>query len=127
MNSRTVAITELAKEKAKLRQREVLAMIEEMENSGESITFYSVAKRSGAAKSYLYNNKIISEKIRNCRKIRKENRTEESKDVIIKAQRKRIASLEKELAEAPAIREKCEKLMEENRKLKLQLETAYKF
>lgn len=83
--------------------------------SGEEVTFAAIHKRSGVSKTFLYNNKELREEIEKCRKetgeaaeIRRQKRimTKQSRDVIIEAKDRRIKKLE-----------------EENRRLKLELDT----
>ena len=52
----TLKIAEMAKRKSIKRQKEVLDVIASMIKNGEKVTFYSVQKKTGASKSYLYNN-----------------------------------------------------------------------
>lgn len=104
------SIVALAKQKSQNRQKEVLEVINQMRRAHEKISFYSVAQKTGASKSYLYRNEVISNKIRSYRQIHTETRTSDSKDVIIKALQNKIV-----------------RLQEENRQLKEQLKTAYKY
>ena len=133
MSNKTQAICEMAKEKSKKRQEEVLSAIKKMEKSEEKITYYGVAKKTGASKSYLYGNEIISSTITKAREgSQKSKRSTESKDAIIKSLLVKIKQLEKEKADIIAGNEdsykrKCERLQEENMELKSQLRAAYKY
>ena len=133
MGNKVDACVEAVKNKSAKRVAEVLAAIEEMQQSGEKITFYSVQKRTGASKSFLYGNETISKAI-------KENRTgapgaarsEESKDAIIAALRLtikqlqgRIRTLESEKGENYKV--KYEKVLKENKELKEQLKHSYDY
>lgn len=110
MANREDVIVSLAKQKSKNRQEEILETIGQMRKAGENISFYSVAKKTGASKSYLYRNELIANTINKYRKIHSDNRTEDSKDVLIKA-----------------LQNKVLKLQEENKQLKEQLKVAYKY
>ncbi len=110
MANREDVIVSLAKQKSKDRQAEILDEIGQMRKAGENISFYSVAKRTGASKSYLYRNELIASTIDKYRRIHSDNRTEDSKDVIIKA-----------------LQNKVLKLQEENKQLREQLKIAYKY
>lgn len=133
MPNKTQVVCEMAKEKSKRRQEEVLLAIKKMEKSKESISFYSVAKKTGASKSYLYGNELISFTIKKAREgSQTSKRSKESKDAIIKSLLLKIKLLEKEKSDLIAGNEesyknKCERLQEENRELKSQLRAAYKY
>lgn len=130
MADKTEKIKELAKKKSSDRQEEVLKAIRKMQKDGQKVTYYGVAKATGASKSYLYNNAVISEAIRNARDENPEPRSEKSKQSIISAQRMQIKRLQKQIDEMKAAngetyKEKYEKLLQENADLKKQLENAY--
>lgn len=134
MNSKTEKIVDLAKQKAETRQKEILKEIDRMQKAGEKVTFYSVMKKTGAAKSYLYNNEAIRVKITQVREDQRvlSPRTEQSKDTVIKLQKAKITELEKEIRtlkgeNTDSFKAKYERLLEENRSLKEQLKTAYEY
>lgn len=110
MANKEDTIIKLAKEKSQRRQCEVLQVIEEMRKCGEKISFYSVSLRANASKSYLYANEMIARKIREYRGNSIAVRSEESKDVLIRA-----------------LQERNKKLQEENHALKEQLRKAYNY
>ena len=112
-------LAEYSKKKSIEREKEILAAIEFMKNSNEKISFYSVSKKTGASKSYLYNNPVLFETIDNCRKNDKniKNRSEQYENKKLKS---RIVELEK-------YKEKCKLLERENKALKEQLLFAYKY
>ncbi|EDT27864.1 transposase [Clostridium perfringens] len=126
-------IAELAKEKSIKRQKEVLDIISLMIKNGEKVTFYSVQKKTGASKSYLYNNLKIKSVIQQEREEKIVNsRTDKSKDAIIKALKMTIKNLEKEIKELKSVNEdsyklKYEKVLIENKELKKQLKNAYDY
>lgn len=127
----TEKIVALAKEKTEVKKKKVLDTINEMVNNGEQITFYSVYQKAGVSKSFVYGNK----EIRNVIEFYRENpikmaRSKDAKDVIIDAQKKKIKELEKKIKEfekEESWKQKYEKLYEENKELKRQLEKAYKY
>ena len=80
----------------KNRQEEILETIGQMRKTGENISFYSVAKKTGASKSYLYRNELIANTIDKYRKIHSNSRTEDSKDVLIKALQNKVLKLQEE-------------------------------
>ena len=130
MLDKTEKIREYAKNKSKTREEEVMAIIKKMIKKGDKVTFYSVAKISGASKSYLYKNAAISEQIKSCREAPSAERTGASDKAIISAQRSEIKKLKAKVAEleksnATTYKEKYEKLYTENQELKKQLENAY--
>lgn len=129
----TLKIAELAKKKSVNRQKEVLDAIESMIKNGEKVTFYSVQKKTGASKSYLYNNDKIKMAIQQEREEKIANtRTNESKDAIIKALKMTIKNLEKEIKElkntnSDSYKLKYEKVLKENKELKEQLKNSYNY
>lgn len=91
--------------KSETRKR-VLDTIRQMQAMGAEITFSSVAKESGAARSYLYRTEEIRQEIEKSRvevwKTRKKNqeqyqRTAKSRDAVIEAKDRRIKKLEEEI------------------------------
>lgn len=133
MKDQTEKIRLRAKENSINREKEVLKTIIEMKKNGDKITFYSVQKKTKAAKSYLYKNETIFNTINAHRILQNKNkRTDESKDVIISSLRLKISRLEKQFNEIEKInsdsyKNKCEKLLVENIELKEQLKNAYHY
>ena len=129
----TLKIAEMAKRKSIKRQKEVLDVIASMIKNGEKVTVYSVQKKTGASKSYLYNNEKIKEAIKQEREEKTANtRTNESKDAIIKVLKMTIKNLEKEIKElkgnnSDSYKLKYEKVVNENKQLKEQLKNAYNY
>lgn len=83
----------------------VVKAIRELKSQGEPVNFNTVHIKSGASKSYMYNNPEIKEMIEAERSTeaaragawhKKYDRTSRSKDVVIEAKDKRIAKLEEE-------------------------------
>ena len=127
---RTLGIKEHAKMKSRKRQTEVLSTIQEMKKHGEKVTFYSVSKKSGASKSYLYNNEIIAAEIRSIRQGSEYTRSSQSEKAIISSLRYEIRKLNQQIsmlqnANSDSYKQKYEKVLEENKELKKQLEKAY--
>ncbi|SEL35981.1 DUF6262 family protein [Ruminococcus albus] len=131
MSDRTDAMIKEVKRKSLARQDEILRCINQMAAANEKITFYSVSKRTGASKSYLYKNKAISTLIRLHRSDSETQQTQESQSVIINALKIKIKQLEAEINQLRkesnnSYKKQCEKLKKENKELKLQLQTAYR-
>ena len=127
--AKTDKIKEHAKQKSSNRQAEVLAAIKDMVKAGEKVTFYSVQKKTGASKSYLYNNEAISNAIKGVRD-GATPRSDNSNAAIVAALRTENKKLQKELAELKkanddSYKAKYEKAKAEVEKLKKQLEKAY--
>ena len=125
------AMVAKAKERGENRQKEVLQEIRQMKKRGDKITFYSVQKTTGAAKSYLYSNDVVRKAIEEARSNRVE-RSAVSKDALIKIQAEKIKSLEQEIKDlkkdnTESYKARYERLLEENETLKLQLRTAYDY
>lgn len=57
-------IVELSQKKTKDCRRRALLAIQEIESSGEKITFYKVEKLSQLSKGFLYHDPVISKIIR---------------------------------------------------------------
>ena len=98
---------------------------------GKKISFYSVAKVTGASRSYLYNNPSISEAIKAARtEPVTTKRTKESDKTIITALKLENKKLKEQLNKlneqnSESYKVKYEILLDENKKLKEQLEKAY--
>lgn len=133
MSDKTLKIRSMAKEKSAKRQQEVISAIKLMKKNGEKISFYSVQKRTGASKSYLYTNEEISKLIQEAREEEiVSSRSKESQETIIKALNMKIKKLEAEVKSLKAenndsYKAKYEKLLEENKQLKEQLKNSYEY
>ena len=114
------------KNKAAIRQAEVLEVIQIMKSKGMKITFYSVAKMTGASRSYLYSNDIINTEINKYRSFNSNNTNTTTNDTIHQL-KKQIQKLKKENTSLKKYKEKYEQLNVENAELKKQLEVAYKY
>lgn len=68
MSNNSDILIKLAKEKTQKKLNLVMSEIDLMIEEKLSITFYSVAKRTGVSKSFLYNNPVISARIKSLRK-----------------------------------------------------------
>lgn len=133
MSDKTLKIRSMAKEKSAKRQQEVIKAIKLMKKNGEKISFYSVQKRTGASKSYLYTNEEISKLIQEAREEEIVSpRSKESQETIIKALNMKIKKLEAEVKSLKtenndSYKTKYEKLLEENKQLKEQLKNSYEY
>lgn len=127
----TNKIVSLAKEKSEQKQQMVLDTINEMIKNEEKITFYSVYQKAGVSKSFVYNNEEIRQLIESHRKTTvKKRQSQDAKDVIVDSQKRKIKELEKEirsLKKDESWKDKHDKLLAENKQLKLQLEKAYRY
>ena len=132
----TEKIVQIAKLKTEYTKKRVISIIEEMLKNSEKITFYSVCSKALVSKSFVYNNKeirILIEKYRG--KHVKPVQTVSAKDVIIELLKSQIHDLEKKIHDLSKKldmikkdelwKEKYEKLLEENKELKKQLEKLY--
>ena len=121
----------MAKEKTEEKKQKVIDTINQMIENEEKITFYRVYQKAGVSKSFVYNNDEIREIIEQHRKSPiKKTQTKDAKDVIIESQKWKIKELEKDIKiyqKDELWKEKFEKLYEENRQLKIQLQKAYKY
>ena len=68
MSNNSDVLIKLAKEKTQRKLNLVMSEIDHMIEENLSITFYSVAKRTSISKSFLYNNPVISTRIKSLRK-----------------------------------------------------------
>lgn len=133
MPAKSEKIAAMSKDKSVKREAEVLKAISDMVANGEKITFYSVQKSTGAAKSYLYSNERVRAAIEDARNGSSgRGRSDDSKDAVIKALRLQVERLQKELAstksqKTDSYKAKYEKVLAENQELKQQLKTAYKY
>ena len=127
----TDKVVSMAKMKSESTKQLVIDTINAMIEKGEDITFYSVYKKAGVSKSFVYNNQEVRKIIESQRKTTvKKTQTQDAKDIIIESQKHKIKELENELSKNrkdELWKEKYEKLKEENEELKLQLEKAYEY
>lgn len=124
-------LVEHAKTKARVKYDSVVSAIQQMKENGEDINVSSVAQRAKCSRKYIYSQKELMDMITKERD-QPSQRTEESKDAIIKALQIRVKELEKEnkkLREMDTENTKklCEELKRENRELREQLKHSYKF
>lgn len=132
MTRNTAPMIAARAEKAKEREQYVLTTISAMMKAGEKVSFYSVQKKTGCSKSYLHNNERIAGTIRTAAGEISKEPDDVSAAVLLKAAHEKIRALEKELdryraEDSETYKKKYEKLLEENRELKKQLECAYKY
>lgn len=122
-------IVELSKNKSKITENKVLKTIDEMRANNEKITYYSVYKSANVSKSFVYNNEKTRELIEKLRGNNvKVKQTDNSKDIIIEAQNKKINELNRKINEIKkdeTWEEKYYKTKKENTELKEQLKKLY--
>ena len=115
MEDPTKYLEESWKRRSDESRRKALEAIESLKKENEPVNFSSVQKKSGVSKHYLYEHEEIRNMIESARSEaamrasvyhKKYDRTAKSKDVLISAKDKRIAKLE-----------------DENRRLKIELDT----
>jgi len=114
-NNKIKGILKFAKEKNKATLLQVENTLKQMLEQQQTITFSQVAKQAQVSRSWLYKNEKIKNKIE---AIRKRQNKKQQPNIIIKAegtQKMEIASLKKRI----------QKLEQENKKLRSQLEIAY--
>ena len=101
----TKGLEEYYKKKTVLALNKVISTIKELQENNKKINFNVVAKASGVAKTFLYENTEIRTKIENLRnqQVNKEinqrakfDKTSKSKDVIIASKDRKIEKLENE-------------------------------
>lgn len=103
----TSGLLNKAKEKKEKTRLKVEQTIKKMIKSQQKINFNSVAEQAGVSKTYLYNKPEFKERIELLRnqqdgipiKQVKRNISDDSKDIIIAALRKKVKELEKECKE----------------------------
>ena len=131
MTKNTSMIVLMAKEKTEERKQKVIETVNKMLENKEKITFYSVYQKAGVSKSFIYNNEDLRKLIESYRQSPiKKVQSKDAKDIIIDSQKRKINELEKQFKlqqKDESWKEKYEKLYEENKQLKLQLEKAYKY
>lgn len=121
----------MAKEKTEERKQKVIETVNKMLENKEKITFYSVYQKAGVSKSFIYKNEDLRKLIESYRQSPiKKVQSKDAKDIIIDSQKRKISELEKQFKlqqKDESWKEKYEKLYEENKQLKLQLEKAYRY
>lgn len=131
MSKNTSMIVLMAKEKTEERKQKVIETVNKMIENKEKITFYSVYQKAGVSKSFIYKNEDLRKLIESYRQSPiKRVQSKDAKDIIIDSQKSKINELEKLIKvhqKDELWKEKFEKLNEENKQLKLQLEKAYKY
>ena len=125
---KTEGLRKYAHQKSIDRQKTVLEQLEKMKASGMPLNFNSVAKYTGASKSYLYGNPCIRETIKKYR-ISNECCSQKSKDVLIKVLKKRVRELERELESYNGnnYRTMYEELKKRYNELEKQIKTIYDY
>lgn len=126
---KTDRIVELATEKSRKRHREVINTINKMIKRGDKVSFYSVVKETGASKSYLYTNVELRSLIELARNQAVKPRSVKGNKVIIEAQQRKIEELTARIKElednyGEGLMSKYEKVLQENKRLKLQLKNS---
>ena len=126
---KTDRIVELATEKSRKRHREVISTINKMIKRGDKVSFYSVVKETGASKSYLYTNVELRSLIELARNQAVRLRSVKGNKVIIEAQQRKIEELTARIKElednyGEELMSKYEKVLQENKRLKLQLKNS---
>ena len=111
-------IRELATKKRNITRQKALEAIEYLDKHGKPINFNSVAKISGLSKTTLYNSKELREKIESYRN--------EATPIAVKTRKKVELSEASSKAIIESLKRKNKALQEENKRLKEQLEVAYK-
>ena len=131
MSKNTSMIVLMAKEKTEERKQKVIETVNKMLENKEKITFYSVYQKAGVSKSFIYKNEDLRKLIESYRQSPiKKVQGKDAKDIIIESQKRKISELEKQFKlqqKDESWKEKYEKLYEENKQLKLQLEKAYRY
>ena len=107
----------------------VLKTLNEMLKNNENITYYSVAKKTGVSRSFLYKDEEIKTFIDKYKtsKSTKKIQSQDAKDVIINAQKQKIKELEKYQKENENYKQKYDQLLKENKLLKEQLKNSYEY
>lgn len=132
---KTDKIIEMAKDKTRTKEEELVKIIKKLVSRDEKISVYGLSKISGISKSFIRNNKNIYDLVKSYRtNIPIVNISSEKQ--IIKFQKTKILQLESELKLLKKANDgeryiKCndalEKANQEIKSLKQQLEIAYKY
>lgn len=130
MDGKTKSIADMAKAKSSKREAEVLAAIRSMISNGDAITFYSVAKRTGASRNFLYTNQTIRSLIEDARSGHADKYVS-SKIIIdgLKGENRRLKAENERLSKLDAAKLEAEvvALRRELGELKKQLRSAYSY
>lgn len=117
------------KQRTQDTHNKVIKVINEMIQNNENITYYSVSKKSGVSRNFLYKDEDISLLIdkHKTTKSTKKIQSQDAKDIIINAQKQKIKELEKYQKENENYKEKYDQLLKENKSLKEQLKNSYDY
>lgn len=117
------------KQRTQDTHNKVIKVINEMMQNNENITYYSVSKKSGVSRNFLYKDEDISLLIdkHKTTKSTKKIQSQDAKDIIIAAQKQKIKELEKYQKENENYKEKYDQLLKENKSLKEQLKNSYDY
>lgn len=117
------------KQRTQDTHNKVIKVINEMIQNNENITYYSVSKKSGVSRNFLYKDEDISLLIdkHKTTKSTKKIQSQDAKDIIINAQKQKIKELEKYQKDNDNYKEKYEQLLKENKELKEQLKNSYSY
>ena len=117
------------KQRTQDTHNKVIKVINEMIQNNENITYYSVSKKSGVSRNFLYKDEDISLLIdkHKTTKSTKKIQSQDAKDIIINAQKQKIKELEKYQKENENYKEKYDQLLKENKSLKEQLKNSYEY
>lgn len=97
---KTQKIVEITKKKSEEKKDYVLEVINAMLRNEEKITFYSVYKKAGVSKSFVYNNEEIRNRIELCRSGElSKDEVKDNKDIIIDELTKEVDILKTKLKE----------------------------
>ena len=122
-------LVDINKQRTQDTHNKVINIINEMISNNENITYYSVSKKSGVSRNFLYKDEEISlliEKYKTSKSIKK-IQSQDAKDVIINTQKQKIKELEKYQKDNDNYKEKYEQLLKENKELKEQLKNSYSY
>ncbi|AWK52755.1 hypothetical protein DIC82_17925 [Clostridium beijerinckii] len=93
-------IVELTKRKSEEKKEYVLEIINSMIRNNDKITFYSVYKKAGVSKSFVYNNEEIRNRIELCRSGDLDvSEVKDNKDILIDELNKEVEFLRIKLKE----------------------------
>lgn len=97
---KTQKIVEITKKKSEEKKEYVLEVINAMLRNDEKITFYSVYKKAGVSKSFVYNNEEIRNRIELCRNGElSKDEVKDNKDLLIDELTREVDILKTKLKE----------------------------
>lgn len=97
---KTQKIVEITRKKSEEKKEYVLEVINAMLRNEEKITFYSVYKKAGVSKSFVYNNEEIRNRIELCRNGElSKDEVKDNKDLLINELTKEVDILKTKLKE----------------------------